>query len=257
LAAAVKPRPEFRQRAGNEFQKAITEMPSKKVGSVFKWQARWIAPVAVILVLLSGGAGTVVAATNALPDSPLYGVKMAVESVQMAFTFSGTGKAELYARFVDYRVEEIVKMAENGRFDQVEQATERMNSQLLAMADLDFNGGAFAEDKGMAALQASAPDEEAAASTTAPAATQVPAPPLRNTDTSLESSSAPADDAKIDESQLTEQEKLKLLLLEKAAYNLQLLRDQLEKAPEYLKPALQKAIEVAEQGYAQAIANLE
>ena len=136
IAAAVKPRPEFRQRAGYEFQKAISEMPSKTPRSHFRWQLRWVVPVAVVLVLLSGGAGTVAAATNSLPDSPLYQVKLATESVQLAFTFSEQGKAELYARFVDYRVEEIVKMAEEGKLEQVEQATERMRSLLLAMADL-------------------------------------------------------------------------------------------------------------------------
>ena len=80
VAAAIKPSPEFRQRAANEFQTAIRNMPVQKQGRAFKWQLRLVLPVAVVLVLLAAGSGTVVAATNALPDSPLYSIKMATES---------------------------------------------------------------------------------------------------------------------------------------------------------------------------------
>src|SRR4030065_274127 len=110
-AAAIKPNPEFRQRAGNEFQAAIREMPSQAPRSAFRWQVRWMTPLAVVIVLLMAGSGTVAAASNSLPDSPLYQVKLATESIQLAFTPSDLGKAELYARFTDRRVDEIIRMA--------------------------------------------------------------------------------------------------------------------------------------------------
>jgi uncharacterized protein YggL (DUF469 family) len=271
MAAAIKPRPEFRQRAGNEFQAAIREMPSKGRRSSSRWQLRWVIPVTIIVVLLTAGTGTVAAATNSLPDSPLYPVKLATESVQLAFTPSAEGKAELYAKFVDYRVEEIVKMAEKGKVDQIDKVTERMNSQLLAMATLELNGGTLAEEKGMLALQAPTSTTNATASNVAPFVRTVPAttiiitqppaatpaPSTRTQGPSEEFSSGQADNAQVNNNELSDIEKLKAMLFEKAAQNLQILKDQLEKAPEALKPALLKAIEIAEQGYAQALANLE
>jgi len=271
MAAAIKPRPEFRQRAGNEFQAAIREMPSKGRRSSSRWQLRWVIPVTIIVVLLTAGTGTVFAAANSLPDSPLYPVKLATESVHLAFTPSAEGKAELYAKFVDYRVEEIVKMAEKGKVDQIEKVTERMNSQLLAMATLELNGGTLAEEKSMLALQAPTSTTNASTSnavpfmrtvptttiivTQPPAAT--PTPPACNTQGPPEEfSSGQADNAQGNNNKPDDKEKLKTILLKKAEQNLQILKDQLEKAPKALKPALLKAIEIAEQGYAQALANL-
>ena len=247
-AAAVKPRAEFRQRAGYEFQKAISEMPSKTTRGSFRWQLRWVVPVAVVLVLLSGGAGTVVAATNSLPDSPLYQVKLATEAIQLAFTFSEQGKAELYARFVDYRVEEIVRMAEEGKLEQVEQATERMNNQLLAIANLQFNGGTTTE-KGMFALEAP-PVGTQSPSTTVPAPTLAIPAPTTSTPPERDTASSEYNDM------LSDIEKLKQLLREKYEQNLQILLEQLEKAPETLKPALQEAIDVLQTGYELALASL-
>jgi uncharacterized protein YggL (DUF469 family) len=271
MAAAIKPRPEFRQRAGNEFQAAIRDMPSKGHRSPFKWQLRWVVPVAIMVVLLMAGTGTVFAATNSLPDSPLYQVKLATEAVQLVFTPSAEGKAELYARFVDYRVEEIVKMAEKGDVDQIEKVTERMNSQLLAVATLELNGGTLAEEKGMLALQAPPSTTNETASNAVPFMRTVPtttiivtqppattpAPPATDTQGFPEFSSGQADNAQGNNNKPDDKEKLKTILLKKAAQNLQILKVQLEKAPKALKPALLKAIEVAEQGYAQALANLE
>jgi hypothetical protein len=269
LAASIEPRPLFRQRAGIEFQEAIRSLPAKKVGG-FKWQLRWVAPVAVVLVLLAGGAGTVAAATNALPGSPLYQVKLATESVQMAFTFSEQSKTELYSRFIDYRVEEIVKMAVDGNSDQVEQTTVRMNSQLVAMVDLTSQSAAQGEKSDsffmMHNSEAANPSVPvpATTTTTVPGTTQPPitltqtlqaaneTPTLNNpapTNTLTRSSAA-------EDNTLTAKEQLLQHLQEDMERNLQILREQLEKAPESLKPALEKAIEVLEQGYEQAIANL-
>ena len=279
-AASITPHPEFRQQAGLEFQKAIAEMPVKAPRSPFRWQLKWVIPVAVFLVLFSGGAGTVVAATNSLPDSPLYGLKLTIESVQLAFTFSSEAKAELYARFVDYRVEEIVQMAEEGKYDQVERATDEMNGQLLAMADLNIGGVDRAENKLMFALDSSqegvqAPSTTVPATTPAPTATTAPAPTITvtapatdeppvaitqppTTTTVISVPPLPERDTTTaeDTGALTDIEKLKQLLREKYQQNLRILLEQLEKAPEALKPALQQAIEVVQQGYELAIASL-
>lgn len=266
LAATLQPRAEFRQRAGIEFQKAIGEMPSKAVGRAFKWQLRWVIPVAVFLVLFSSGAGTVVAATNSLPGSPLYGLKMAAEQVQLAFTFSAEGKAELYAKFVDYRVAEIVSMAEQGKYELVAQAIQRMDDQLFAMADLNIGGVNLSEDKAVFAFEALSSEEQAVPATTTPTVANVATPgilmpPQASTENQVTVSAvppAPERGAVIveDTSILSDIEKLKLLLRERYEQNLRILLEQLEKASEALKPALQQAIDVLQMGYELAIASL-
>ena len=145
-----------------------------------------MAPVALIIGLLMVGSGTVTAASSSLPDEPLYRVKLATESIQMAFTPSALDKAELYARFTDKRVEEIIKMADKGKVEQVEKTTERMNNELIAMANLAGPGAGPSESAGVATLQTPAPAtaeaapkaqlREAPVPATAPSAAPAPAP---------------------------------------------------------------------------------
>jgi hypothetical protein len=158
-AVDITPRPEFRQRAAYEFQEAIRDMPVKESRGFFKWQLRWVVPVAVVLVVLGAGSSTVIAAGNSLPDEPLYKVKLATEAVQLAFTPSDLGKAELYAKFADKRVDEIVALADKGEAKQIDTATDRMNTQLIAMANLTGNNAAAGEGETTSAiLQVSAPE---------------------------------------------------------------------------------------------------
>jgi len=185
-AVAIGPRPEFRQRAGYEFQAAIREIQPKGSRSFFRWQVRWMAPVALIIGLVMVGSGTVTAASSSLPDEPLYRVKLVTETVQMAFTPSALDKAELYARFADRRVEEIIKMADKGKIEQVEKTTERMNNELIAMANLAGPSEKRSDSAGVATLQAPAPAtpeavpkaqlREAPVPATAPSAASAPAP---------------------------------------------------------------------------------
>jgi len=141
-AADIKPRPEFRQRAALDFQKAIQAMPvtTKEVGKFSRLRLAWIMPLTVFVALLISGTGIVAASTNSLPGSPLYSVKLAAENVQMAFTTSDLGKAELYAKFNDRRVDELVTIAANT--DGVELAADidalnsRMASNMAAISEL-------------------------------------------------------------------------------------------------------------------------
>jgi len=59
-----------------------------------------------------------------------------------------------------------------------------------------------------------------------------------------------------DTSALSEVEQLRQLLTSRYEQNLRILLEQLEKAPEALKPAIQEAIEVLQRGYELAIASL-
>jgi hypothetical protein len=178
-AVDIQPRAEFRQRAAFEFQSAIRNMPVKESKGFFKWQVRWVMPVAIVLVVLMAGSGTLVAANNSLPDDPLYTVKLASETVQLAFTPSDLGKAELYAKFADKRVEEIIELADKGEVKQIDAATERMNTQLIAMANITGNNAGTSKDTAAAILQSPAePTNEAAEARTkqAPVVVLAPAP---------------------------------------------------------------------------------
>jgi len=246
VVSTFKPRPEFRQRAANEFQAALRDLPVKKPGMAFKWQLRWAMPVAIILVLLISGTGTVAAATNALPDSPLYSIKMAAESVQMAFTFSDEGKAELFSRFVDYRVEEIVKMVEKGDVNLINTTTDLMNNHLLEINNLGLSGNAealvvnyYGDLVTMEQSQLAAPPDLGDGKDAGTTATQ----------------SVPyTTDRTFDEP--TDADLLIQRLLDDMDRNLQILREQLAIAPRELRAAIQHAIDVIEANYWQVISNL-
>jgi hypothetical protein len=152
-AAAIQPRPEFRQRAALEFQKAIQKMPVKYVAKmpgtkdliykprrgIFGRGMAWSVSLVVIIVVLLSGTGVVTASTQAMPDSPLYGVKLVAENVQLALTPGQNGKAELLSKFNDRRVTELVEMADKGNAAEVSALNSRISSNIDKI--LEITGG--------------------------------------------------------------------------------------------------------------------
>jgi hypothetical protein len=65
-AAGIKPRPEFRQRAGYEFQTAIRDMKPNRSGFL-RWHLGWVTAVSVVIVILLAGSSTIAASANSLP----------------------------------------------------------------------------------------------------------------------------------------------------------------------------------------------
>jgi len=135
---AIKPRPEFRDRARYQLRVALQEMAEKKERrfSLFSWQPRWATAVAAVLIFLVASSSTVAAASNSMPDETLYPVKLATEKVHLALTPSALGKAELYVKLADRRVAEIIKMADEGKAEEVKRVAQRLDSQLMAMTSL-------------------------------------------------------------------------------------------------------------------------
>jgi hypothetical protein len=186
-AADIRPSPEFRERARYQFQAAIREMETQKRPGIFGWQPRWATALVAVLVLLLASGGTVAAASGSMPDEPLYQVKLATEAVRLTLTPSALGKAELYVKYTDKRVVEIIEMADEGKYQQVESTALRLNDQLLAMATLDMGTWDTAAEAEMMTLQAEPAGEKAPlpamapemaqAPTAAPAPAPVPAPP--------------------------------------------------------------------------------
>jgi len=287
MATNIRPRPEFKDRARHEFQAAIRDMdvkPARGHGFFFpSLRPAWIALAALVAVIIAGG-GTVYAAGGALPDSPLYSIKLATESVRLFLSPSDIGKAELYAEFADERIEEIIKMAYKGDVELAQEATNRLNEQLVAMASLTIGENGIPTGGDMLAMEApesSRGGEEYSSATAPPAATLAPTtapapvpvtdapepdktgplatverPPTPVTDAALSAASDGQTDDE-DNGDRERIEKLKDLLLRQAIENPEALLKALETAPESLRDIILWAIEVANAGYNEAINNLK
>ncbi len=195
-SAALKPRPEFRQRAALDFQKAIREMPvkskaktkivntSKETRGVFGWGTAWSAAFVVILVVLLSGTGVVTAANYAMPDSPLYSVKLATESVQLALTPSDVGKAELIAQFNDRRVSEVVNMAGKGLAAEINVLNARLTDNMNQISEISArNAGVVYDDNetmlsAMTGTSGASPEQSQANTKTTKTQTAAPAPTM-------------------------------------------------------------------------------
>ena len=281
-ATAIKPRPEFRERASYQFQAALREMESKKRRGFVAWQPQWVTAVIVVVVLLLAGSGTVAAANNSLPDEPLYQVKLATEAVRLQLTPSALGKAELYAKLADKRVDEIIRMADKGKAEQVERTTQRLNAHLVAMANLPVLGGeegvpvdimrSEAEQPQMAAEEAPmaqlGEEERVTVREVAPLLVPEPAPPPAVEEAPVAAAPrapGPPESAgpgkgqggKAKDVKPDKQAELRSNVSYRAVENIEALQEQLERAPESVKPALRRAIEVAGNGYGQALRNLD
>jgi hypothetical protein len=275
-AADIKPRPEFRDLARRQFQAAVRETPRQEKRGFFALLQPGLAAVAIIAIVLLAGGGVVAAAGNSLPGSSLYPVKLATESVRLALTPSDLGKAELNAAFADERIDEIIRLAENGDAALIVETTDRLNQQLIAVADLAGNAesvdgeGSFNTDFAPSAMAVPTATPTATATpaptqsvTTTPSATVVlPTPTVitppgegllggttavqeRVTDRYGAGASENGAEAALGEA-----------ILNQYYENLQALREQLEQAPLSLKPALEYAVAVAEEAYARALDEL-
>lgn len=289
-AVDITPRTEFRERASRQFQDSIRDMAPQGSRDFFGWFPRWATVVSVVVILLLAGSGTVVAAGNSLPDSPLYAVKLATEEVRLAFATSTLGKAELYVKLTDERVAEIIEMADRGKVAQVAQTTERLNDQLIAMADLAIVAVGPVEEGGAMFFRATeenmepAPSPEPEPSPTpvpAPAPSPAPAPAPATTPAPLielppteqtgdkdiavmEAPTAPGtgENAADDRSMLSLEglegpDKLRVIVSQSARENSIALQDILVSVPESVRPFLQNAINIAEAGYGQILSNLQ
>ena len=215
------------------------------------------------------------ASGNSLPDEPLYSVKLATETVRLTLTPSAQGKTELYVQMADRRVAEIIKMADKGKVRQMEKATERLDGYLVAMAGLNMPGRDEAVETEVATFEAEAPQMMMEEAAPAPAPEPVPEPSpraqLRRAPEAAEEAPAeealkapgppegiePGRDARRGGIESAEPTGLRARLSRRAAENLEALQAVLERVPESARPALRRAIEVADTGYEQALRSLD
>ena len=140
----VEPRPEFKRRARAEFVRTLAneglnahyEAMRKRYGkrpSFLGLQRAWapaLATLAVILILGSAGSVTAAAAGNAMPDQPLYSVKLFTEEVRLTFSYTDTDQALVNMQIAETRSEEIQAMASQGKTDQVILTTQKLMTSL-------------------------------------------------------------------------------------------------------------------------------
>lgn len=220
-ATSFQARPEFKEQTRTRLERAFlhtTRLKQARAKVGFGWQRSWVLAVTIILVVLVVGAGTVAASTQALPNEPLYPVKLATEQATLTLTFSDITKAELHARLAERRAWEIAQMARQGQDIQIAKVVERLTTHL---------------EQAEACAYRAVTAEEMPEAKTAP--------------TPLTATVPPSDRAA----------KVKKFLEDSAPRSIAALELALEQAPEQAKPALRHAIEMTKKGYEKALEKTE
>jgi hypothetical protein len=289
-ASSVEPHPEFRDRARYQFQSALREMEPERSRPFFRWQPRWAMAIAIIVVLLLAGSGTVFAASGSMPDDFLYPVKLTTEQVQLFFMFSTLGKAELYAELADKRVDEIVRMVDESKLEQIELTAQRLDNCLTEIADLASTKQVAGEtlmapamekattyEEDMATEEALVPpEEEEEIEEEVPEVVTLPPPPPEEEEgageETLEEAPTPPPPSVIQEAPLLSERtvkageanaeydrwaKLVASIRRDAIDQPARLRELLKTVSPSARAALLRAIEISENGYEQALESLD
>lgn len=229
-ALAIQPDTEFKARARYEFRLVLEKVKPKRVPFLI-WQPRWAMAMVISLAVVVAGGGTVVAADDSMPGSPLYPVKLATEQVRVTLTPSDIGKAELYAALADRRVAEITYLVNKGRLQRVELAAQRLKKHLAKMNSLHL----------VAMTEKKAPG--------GPARARLMLQEQSETDSEMAGSRTHA--------VANRRARLRSLLGHFAADHPDRLHELLERAPESAKPALQRAIAISVASYNKALEDLD
>ncbi len=230
-SAAIQATPEFKARAHSQLQKMLYAKREKaeRKARILIWHRKWAVAMTSVLLILFVGIGTVTVSANALPDEPLYPVKLAVEQARVTLAFSDTGKAKLHTQFAERRAGEMTEMARQGKIDKISILTEEIAKHLDKVCVVE------ATEK-IAKVPSKAP-------------TLTPSPPP--TPALTPSSRAETYDGE------KGAEKLKITLSQSKAETLDTLRNALDKAPEELKPRLKQAIAQVAKDYDETISIIE
>ncbi|MGA7678014.1 MAG: DUF5667 domain-containing protein [Dehalococcoidia bacterium] len=132
-ASYIHPRPEFKHWARVQFEgtqhHARQQRQPAKPG-LFSWRQSWSVAVAAVIILVLTGSSTVIASSNAMPDEPLYPVKLATEDMRLALAVSDTQKAQVHTQLAETRAVEVETMADQGKTEQAAITAARLAKQL-------------------------------------------------------------------------------------------------------------------------------
>ncbi|MBE9512665.1 MAG: hypothetical protein IMY77_01185 [Chloroflexi bacterium] len=259
--SAILPRAEFKARARYEFRSALQAATTKRRLPLFGLRRGWVMALMIVSILLVSGGGTAAAASNSMPDSRLYPVKLATEQVQLALTPSDMGKARLCTVLADKRIAEIIYMADKGDAQCVEVITQRLDERLTELTMLVSASEAGDTPQVLTEVPAEPPSELPEESTVAPPVPSeevetVPVPAPVPSDKAIDDSNK-GDSNKDDHAKNNNRAKLRVAVAVYAADHPAALRAELRRVPASVRPALRRAISVSEAGYKKALAALD
>ncbi|MBN1375252.1 MAG: hypothetical protein JXA01_03770 [Dehalococcoidia bacterium] len=250
-AYPIQPRPEFkywaRVRMQGIQQTNVPKGTSDKVSS-FNIRRNLAISLAALLVFVMASTGTVAASSNAMPDQPLYNVKLAVEQVQLTFTASDIAKAELHANLAEKRANEIAVMAKQGNTEKVISTKTKMYyqldqaEQLIAGIDASIkesNEGALSLPASTVITKPVTPTNTA--NTTAPAASSTAS--TNNTSEQQTDSKSDTSSSRQISRSISAANKAKVSINASTAKTITILQDALDNAPDSVKPSLNAIIE--------------
>lgn len=222
-SSAIQPAPEFKARVHSRLQAMFYAQQEKaeKRARIPIWYRRWTLAMTAILGFLLIGVGTVAASAYALPDEPLYPVKLAGEQVRLTLASSDMDKAKLHIQFAERRAMEIAGMACQGKGDRISVLTEQFANHLNQI------------------YKAEKKEEITERGPKAPAA----------------ASALPEEAEAFDEGEGTEE--LKIMLSNSREKSLYILENALGKTPQATKPGLQQAIEDIREDYDETLSKVE
>lgn len=115
-----QPRPGAQAAAWTQFRlQAEDRRLGRRPAFTFNFNWNWLRPLSIaaaVLIAVAGlTGGTVYASQDALPDSPLYRVKLASEEVRLWFVFDDASEADILLDQSNDRRDEIMEMLRDGK----------------------------------------------------------------------------------------------------------------------------------------------
>jgi len=240
----IQPRPEFKYWSRVRLQ-GVQDYMSRHVvpekSSPFNFRRNLAISVAGLLVLVIASSGTAAASNDALPDQPLYGVKMAVEQAQLTLAVSDVDKAELYASMAGKRAHEIEALARQGKDEYLVSTSAKMDYQ-LEQAENYISKYQTANASTSVSTTDAFPAETSTAETTDQPIQTAQAPSIAYDNKSGVTQPPVKRPLPISRA-AANVTRAKTALNSSTAKSLSALQDALDKAPESARPAIIKAIE--------------
>jgi hypothetical protein len=135
----IHPRPEFKHWARVRLESAQRypkQQTRAETPAASTWLRHgWAVAVSAGIVLLLTTGSTMAASSQALPDQPLYPVKLATEQVRVALAVSDAQKAEFETELAKIRAMELEAMANAGKTEEASKAAVRYDNQFEKAMD--------------------------------------------------------------------------------------------------------------------------
>jgi len=131
----IQPRPEFKYWARTRMQNLqyyniSPQEENKQKSPSVSLRHKLAISMAALLVFIIASSGTVAASEEAMPDGPLYPVKLAVEQARLTLATSEIEKVEIYAQLAEKRAQEIAIMTAKGNTEKAAATSSILSRQL-------------------------------------------------------------------------------------------------------------------------------